>query len=369
MMIRSSASTITKPMPSPRTLAVALLLGSLASSVPALAAADPAEVLFDRGVAEMEAGRYEEACPPIEQSYRLDPRVGTLFTLAECEAKRGHIATAVTRYEEYLKEHGKLPRDKKSKQGDRAQIARRQVDLFRPQIPQLTLVLPPGAPDDLRVLCDGAPVDRSTLGAALPLDPGAHVITTSAPQHTSSEVRLKLARGQQLRLELTVGAAIAAPTGPVAAAPNAATTPPSALAEDGSHSTSGRRVGAYVAGGVGLAGLILSGVLGGLAIAEKSTVDASCKPTSDPATLGCHGDGYAASQRMQKLGLWSTVGFGVGAAASVTAIVLFATEPGKPKQEAGVSGPRRREPGRIESASARLSVGPAGAALGVEGAW
>lgn len=361
-------------MPSPRILATALFLGSLASSGSALAAADPAEVLFDRGVQEMEAGRYDEACPPIEQSYGLDPRLGTLFTLAECEAKRGRIATAVTRYEAYLKEHGKLPRDRKSKQGNRGQTARRQIDLLRPQLPQLTLVLPPAAPSDTRVICDGAPVERSTLGKPVPLDPGAHVITTSAPQHASSEVRLKLARGQHLRLELTLGATVAATTTtttttPVAAAPSADEPPSTAVTEEGSHATSGRRVGAYVAGGVGLAGLILGGVLGGLALAEKSTVDASCKPTSDPATLGCRGDGFAASQRLQTLGLWSTVGFGVGAAASVTAIVLFATEPAKPKKEARAGGPRRLEPAMIKSASARLSVGPAGATLGVEGAW
>ncbi len=358
-------------MPSPRTLVVALLLGSLASSGSALGAADPAEVLFDRGVQEMEAGRYDEACPPIEQSYGLDPRLGTLFTLAECEAKRGRIATAVTRYEAYLKEHGKLPRDKKSKQGDRGQTARRQIDLLRPQLPQLTLVLPPAAPSNTRVICDGAPIERSALGKPVPLDPGAHVITTSAPQHASSEVRLKLARGQQLRLELTLGARVAATTSttPVAAAPSADEPPSAAVTEEGSPSTSGRRVATYVAGGVGLAGLILGGVLGGLAIAEKSAVDESCKPTSDPATLGCRGDGFAASQRLQSLGFWSTVGFGVGAAASVTAIVLFATEPGKPKKEARAGGPRRLEPSMIKSASAHLSAGPAGATLGIEGAW
>jgi len=238
-------------MPSPRTLATALFLGSLASSGSALAAADPAEVLFDRGVQEMEAGRYDEACPPIEQSYQLDPMLGTLFTLAECEAKRGRIATAVTRYEAYLKEHGKLPRDKKSKQGDRGQTARRQIDLLRPQVPLLTLVLPPAAPDDTRVLCDGTPVERSKLGKPVPLDPGAHVVTTSAPQHASSEVRLKLARGQQLRLDLTLGAAVAAPTTPLAAEPSAPEAPSAAVAEDSSPSTSRRRVSAYVAGGVG----------------------------------------------------------------------------------------------------------------------
>jgi hypothetical protein len=367
MMIRSSAPTPSPPlMPSPRPLATALFLGlglgALGSSGSARGAADPAEVLFDRGVAEMEAGRYEEACPPIEQSYRLDPRLGTLFTLAECEAKRGLIATAVKRYEEYLTAHGKLPRDKKSKQGDRGLVARRQIDLFRPQLPQLTLVLPPAAPSDVVVLCDGAPVERGTLGAPMTLDPGPHVISTSAPQHASSEVRLKLARGQQMRLDLTLGAAVAASPPPLVQAssdPPAQTKAP--LAESDSPSPSGRRASAYVTGGVGLAGLVLGGVLGGLAIAEKGTVDDLCKPTSAPGTLGCHGEGYAASQRMQTLGLWSTVGLGVGAAASVTAIILFATEPGRPKKEARAA--------KIKGASAHLSASPAGVTLGVEGAW
>jgi hypothetical protein len=350
-------------MPSPRPLATALLLGlgALAGSGNALGAADPAEVLFDRGVAEMEAGRYEEACPPIEQSYRLDPRLGTLFTLAECEAKRGLIATAVKRYEEYLSEHGKLPRDKKSKQGDRGLVARRQIDLLRPQLPQLTLVLPPAAPSDMQVLCDGAAVERGAPSAPMTLDPGAHVITTSAPQHASTEVRLKLARGQQMRLDLTLGAALAASPPPLARASSDPPAQAKAPAEGDSPSPSGRRIGAYVTGGVGLAGLVLGGVLGGLALAEKGTVDDLCKPTADPGTLGCHGDGYAASQRMQTLGLWSTVGLGVGAAASVAAIILFATEPGRPKKEARAA--------KIKSASAHLSATPAGATLGVEGSW
>lgn len=362
-MIRSVASTPSPPnMPSPRPLATALVLGALAISGSALGAPDPAEVLFDRGVAEMEAGRYEEACPPIEQSYRLDPRPGTLFTLAECEAKRGLIATAVKRYEEYLSAHGKLPRDKKNKQGDRAAVARRQIDLFRPQLPQLTLALPPGAPADVLVLCDGAPVDRAALGAPSTLDPGAHVITTSAPQRASTEVRLKLLRGQQMRLDLTLGAE--SPASPPPPPVRASSEPPAqakAPAESDSTSPSGRRVGAYVTGGVGLAGLVLGGVLGGLALAEKGTVDDLCKPTADPGTRGCHGDGYAASQRMQTLGLWSTVGLGVGAAASVAAIILFATEPGRPKKEARAA--------KIKSASAHLSASPAGATLGVEGSW
>lgn len=355
--------TVPALMPSPRLLGIAftLGLGLVASASLARADSDPAETLFDRGVKELEAGRYEEACPPIEQSYRLDPRPGTLFTLAECEAKRGRIATAVARYDEYLIAHGKLPGAKKSTQADRAKVARRQIDLLKPQLPQLTLVLPPGAPKDAVVLCDGDPVGKDAVGAPMTLDPGAHVITTSAPGVTSSEVRLKLARGQQMRLDLTLGTR-------TDAAPAAPAAPPVAVAEETSAPSSGRRAGAYIAGGVGLAGLIVGGVLGGLALAQKSVVDANCKPTSDPATLGCHGDGYQASQSLQKFGLWSTVGFGVGAAGVVTAVVLIATEPRQAKKEASARGPRRGDLAPT-TASVGLTASPANAMLEIKGAW
>ena len=77
----------------------------LVISAPATAAAQDlaaAEALFSKGLADMEAGRYDAACPAIGESYRLDPRGGTLFTLAECEAKAGKIATAVARYDDAL---------------------------------------------------------------------------------------------------------------------------------------------------------------------------------------------------------------------------------------------------------------------------
>ena len=63
-------------------LAAAYLLGMTAIAAPA-AAQDvaSAEALFDRGLAGMRAGNYEVGCPALSESYRLDPRPGTLFTL------------------------------------------------------------------------------------------------------------------------------------------------------------------------------------------------------------------------------------------------------------------------------------------------
>jgi hypothetical protein len=356
-------------MPDPRPLAAALLLGLLASAAPARADSDPAETLFQQGIKEMAAGRYETACPPIEQSYRIDPRLGALFALAECESKRGRIATAVARYEEYLAAHAGLSPDKKAKQADRALVARRQVDVLRPDLPKLTLVLPREAPRDTVVRCDGAPVSDAALGAPIPLDPGEHVITTAAHGGALSEVRLKLARGQQMRLVLTVMAAPAAPALAAVPSEGAVAPPPATVAPADAHPSSGRRVGAYVAGGVGLVGLTLGGVLGGLALSRKSTVDANCAPTADPGTLGCHGDGYQASRELQQFGLWSTVGFAVGAAGGVLAVVLIATEPAKPKNDAVTGTLRRHEAATTTATLGLVSAGPGAAMMRIEGAW
>ena len=80
-----------------RTLLAATLVSSAAWPALAAGPVDAAKALFDRGVEQLEAGHFNRACPAIEKSYQLDPRPGTLFTLAECEAKRGRLATAVQR--------------------------------------------------------------------------------------------------------------------------------------------------------------------------------------------------------------------------------------------------------------------------------
>lgn len=317
----------------------------------------------------MESGRYETACPRIEQSYRIDPRIGALFALAECESKRGRIATAVAHYDEYLTEHGKLPRDRKAKQGDRALIARRQVDLLRRDLPRLTLVLPREAPRDMVVRCDGAPVAEDALGAPILLDPGGHLISTSTPGGAPSEVRLTIARGQQIRLVLTLAPTLAVTTPPPAPTPGAPAIEAANADPTEPHPTSGRRVGAYVSGGIGLVGLAVGGVFGGLALGQKSTVDASCEPTADSGTIGCHGGGYQASRNLQQFGLWSTVGFAVGLAGGVVAVVLLATAPAKVKSNALATGPRRPTNRTITAALGLLPAGPGAATVGIEGTW
>src|SRR6266567_1808983 len=123
-----------------RRLAIGLLVASLFVAEGA-AAQDvaTAEALFNRGIADMDAGKFDTACPAIGESYRLDPRPGTLFTVAECFAKAGKIASAVARYQDYIELFARLPPDQQAKQNGRDKVAAEKKAALTPQVPTLTI--------------------------------------------------------------------------------------------------------------------------------------------------------------------------------------------------------------------------------------
>lgn len=116
---------------------------------------------------------------------------------------------------------------------------------------------------------------------------------------------------------------------------------------------SGRRVGALIAGGVGVAGLALGGVTGLMALSKKSIIADSCVDNV------CNAEGKAAADDAKLPGLLSTVGFGVGAAGLATGLVLWLTEPPAP-QTGSAKG---------KVTAGLLGAGPEGAAVGVKGSF
>jgi hypothetical protein len=312
-----------------------------------------AKTLFTQGLSEMEAEHYDKGCPALEASYKLDPRPGTLFTLAECENKRGRLATAVARYDDYLSMYARLTAEQKQKQRDREKTAREQKAALGPQVPELTLSLPPGAPPGTVVKRDGSELAAAALGLALPVDPGEHVVTTQTPDGKGTEIRVTLGKGEKKQVTLPVKDASAAP--PVAAPPPPVIAPSPAPGAEAAHGPSGRRLGAYVAGGVGIAGIILGGVMGGLALGKKSEIAKNCNFPGDPK--GCSDTGLAVVDSAKTSALVSTVGFGVGAAGVVAAGVLLLTEP---KRAAGEARGVR---------AGVLSAGREGVTVGLQGAW
>ncbi len=288
-----------------------------------------ANAMFKKGLADMEAGRFDTACPAFGESMRLDPRPGTLFTLAECEAKAGKIATAVARYEDYLQLFARLSPQQQQKQLGREQIVADRKQALSGDVPLLTLKLPPAAPTGTRVLRDGIELARPALGVALPVDPGEHVIVVQVPDQPPIEQRITVAKKENKILELEAKAVKVDKPAPVkvdAPPPLSAPPPPEA------QTTSGRRTAAYVLGGVGIAGVVVGSITGALVFAKKGDISANCRG------LDCDQTGIDAVGSGRTLALVSTLGFIAGAAGLTGGAVLFLTEP-KPKLRTG-AGPR-----------------------------
>ncbi|WP_437840006.1 tetratricopeptide repeat protein [Sorangium sp. So ce1153] len=322
-----------------------------------------AEALFNRGLAEMQAGRYESGCPALSESYRLDPRPGTLFTVAECEARRGRVATAATRYGDYLALYARLTPDAQAKQKGRNKIATQRKAALTPDIPELTLSLPEGAPPGTVVKRDELELGAPMLGVPLPTDPGDHVVTTQAPGGPLTEARISIAKGEKKQITLEVKAA--PPETPAAAAPPGAqpppVTPPPPPATDTARRGSWQTTTAFVVGGVGIAGLALGGVMGGLALSKKATVDDNCDGTI------CNHEGKLAADSSRTFALVSTIGVGVGVVGVGAALVLLLAAPSPPASSASASLPRAAPAPRVSAGA--WSTGDGGGMIGLQGAW
>ncbi|MDI1451721.1 hypothetical protein [Polyangium sp. 6x1] len=305
------------------------LLALLVSTAPGVALAQDvaaAEALFQRGVEEMKQAKYITACPAIAESQRLDPRPGTQFTLAECHALAGKLATAVVAYEDFLRMVAGLPVWQQGKYLDRVRLAEGQKAALGPQVPRLILVYPKDPPAGVRVFRDGTELSWVSVGIPLPVDPGEHVVDLEVPGKPRIERRILLAKGEEKSVDLSeVEPPKQEPPKqelpkPPASAPSLRGVEP---AQGGM--TGGGKAWLFTVGGLGLAGITMGSITGGLALGEKATVDEYCK------NLICDPEGLRALERGRQLSVLGTVGFVVGGAGLLTAVVLWATRPGEKK--------------------------------------
>jgi len=148
-----------------------------------------AEQLFGQGRDLAKTNKWAEACSKFEASLRYDAAIGTRLNLATCYEKIGKLASAWA-----------LFRDTAAlalRAGDaaRSEYALKQAAALLPRLPKLTVTGPATPPPGFAVTRDGLGLDLATLGTALYVDPGPHVVTASAPGF------------EQLKTTLTVGEA------------------------------------------------------------------------------------------------------------------------------------------------------------------
>lgn len=152
-------------------LLFSLALGGVAG------AADPvAESMYQEGVELMKSGNFADACPKLDASQKLEPKSGTLVTLANCNEQIGKTATAWAQY----KEAAALAR--KEGREDYAKKATELAGKLEGRLSKLRIDAQAhqnGA--DLTVQLDGKTVLTGTFGVAFAIDPGDHEISASAP--------------------------------------------------------------------------------------------------------------------------------------------------------------------------------------------
>lgn len=315
-------------MLSPRKLLVPLTLALF--SIAGAASADDkdrSKQLFDQALSQMEAKKYDSACPLLEESQKLAPFPGTLFTLAECEALRGRNAVAFLRYGEYLDVYAALPKDKQAKQGTRERDARGKREKLAKLIGQITFLLPADAPAGTTVSVAGKTIDDSALHLPVVLEPSEYTVVATTPDGTATETKVTVAKGQTNAVTLEVRSATPAPQKTVGPVATAAPTAPKG-------GTDGRRIAAYAAGGAGVLALAAGGVTFGLMLAKKDVVDASCTDSA-PGVKACSAEGVAAGNDAKTFGTVATIGLAAGVVLAGVSAALLITAPKKKAQGSG----------------------------------
>lgn len=158
------------------TLGAALLVSPLSAAEPSISDKATARSLFEEGRALVSEGKPDQACPKFKGSYDLDPGAGSAFHLADCYERTGKVASAWVLFLEVAV----LMRDAGDK--DKEAAARRRADALAPRLSRLNIQVPnEHVVDGLTVVRDGEKVNSASWNTALPVDPGEHTVTVSAP--------------------------------------------------------------------------------------------------------------------------------------------------------------------------------------------
>jgi hypothetical protein len=327
-----------------RAIVVALALSAATlGAAPALAQAGNtamAEAFFQDGRALYEEGKYEEGCPKLAESHRLDPATGTLLALALCHEGQGKLASA---WSEFVEVEGRARREGRA---DREKLAAERAAALRPRLSTLTVEVTadvakiPG----LAVRVDGVVVGAASYGVAVPVDGGSHRVEAQAPGRApwqgALEVKAELDAARVAIPELSL------------AAPETKTKPGAASSsESGGAKKSGkgmRTVGLITAG----VGVVALGVGGGLALGAKSDYS---KARAKCSGLDCEQGPYDDIQKAQKQGTIATILVAGGGAVFATGAVLWLLSPSEPDEKPRAAGGVRVD---------RVAVGAQGVLLG-----
>jgi len=309
------------------------------------------ERLFKEGVRLYQAKQYAEACPLLERSQAAAPTLKARGALALCYEGMGRVASAYKTWKELAdqaKEAGAVeqPRMKRALQ---------KIEQLAPHVARVVFQVVE-SPANVQVSLDGQALASTDLGAAIPVDPGAHTIDAKAPDRVDWHGNFDLGKPDE-------GKTRSLPIGPLAPIQRVDiqvpegqptvdnTTYARVPVEPTRHWPTLKYVGLATAG----AGVVA------ITIGTIFAVSANSK-WSDAKALGCDDNGTcrtrAGADLVNDAGSKATIGtIGIGAGIALVAggAALWFFTPVEESTKSGVTP--------------AVSIGPGGAHLGVKGSF
>ncbi len=321
-------------------LAVVTLEGAALAQAPSTeieAAKKVAAETANSALLAFESGKYEDAITGFQKAEKAFHAPKFLLYVGRSQVKLGRLLAANDTYESIVKE--KLAAYAPAEFFAAQATARKELAELTKRIPSVQIQAMGGIQG---VTLDGKVVSP---GQALPVDPGEHTITGTAPGRPEVRRKITVAEGEA-RTE-TLEPPPAAPPANSAAGP--ATDPTSDPGAPGT-GTAGRGppTVTYVAYGTGAAGLVLGAIFGGLTLVKKGEFDRN--PTAEAADQG------------ETFSHVADAGFALALVGAAVGTIVWVVSP----RESGPSPPRGS---RAAPPSPGLFVAPRAAGLTIGGTF
>jgi hypothetical protein len=239
----------------------ALAQGATPSASPSPQDVKKATDAFKQGSTLYAAKKWALALAQFKLSYDTVPSPNSLLFVARCQNEMGDPKESYRTFERVIAEAEARAAEKKyepTKESAKVElgevatkIALLTVNVTRPK-------------ESTRVRVGGAPLAQDQWGKALPFDPGPLEIVLESDGDEPVTEKVDLVKGDKKVVEL------ATPE------PKAAPPPPEEPKPEPSGGPSGLMIGALVAGGVGVAGMVMFGVAGGMSLSTYSEVEDKC---------------------------------------------------------------------------------------------
>jgi hypothetical protein len=265
-----------------------------------------AQKTFEAGTKLYDAHRYKEALTALRASYQILSSPNSHLMIARCLREMGKNREA---YLEFL-----AVADEAHEKGDKytsaATAATEEGDEVKQRLGFVTVKVT-GSQEGLAITIGDQQIDGAAIGAPVPVEPATVAVTAKASDGSVARKEITIVAGESQTVELQlVPPSKDEPPPPEPPPPE----PPKVVVDTGGKGIP--RTWAYVAGGVGVAGLATFAIFGSMANSKYSDLSDACHGPCGPG----HEDDISAGKTDQ---LIANVGLGVGIVGLGVGTALF----------------------------------------------